>query len=62
MIVCIVEQHNFVDSSGVPTGEKDFLATHAVDLETNKILSLPQVPVSQLDAVYSPSLDSWVVN
>ncbi|MCI5141906.1 MAG: hypothetical protein D3909_09320 [Candidatus Electrothrix sp. ATG1] len=62
MIICIVEQHNSVDSSGVPTDEKDLFVTHAVDLETNNILSLPQVPVSQLDAVYAPSLDAWVIN
>ena len=61
MIVCIVEQHDIIDSSGVPTGAKELLATHAVDLESNNILSLPRISLSQLDAVYSPSLGSWVV-
>ena len=60
MIVCIVEQHDIIDSSGVPTGEQELLATHAIDLETNNILSL-QISLSQLNAVYSPSLDSWVI-
>ncbi|MCI5218876.1 MAG: hypothetical protein D3914_06740 [Candidatus Electrothrix sp. LOE2] len=61
MIVCIAEQHDIVDSSGVRTGEQELLATHAVDLETNNILSLPRISLSQLDAVYSPSLGGWVV-
>ncbi|WP_339134918.1 MAG: hypothetical protein WGN25_16605 [Candidatus Electrothrix sp. GW3-4] len=61
MIVCTVEQHDIVDSSGVPTGEHELRATYALDLETNTILSLPQVPLWQLDAVYLPSLDSWVI-
>ena len=62
MIICIVEQHDLVDSSGIPTGEKELLATYAVDLETAKILFLPKISLCQLDAVYSPSLGSWVVN
>jgi hypothetical protein len=61
MIVCIVEQHDIVNSSGAPTGEQELLATHAIDLETNNILSLPQMSLSQLNAVYSPSLGSWVI-
>ena len=61
MIVCIVEQHDIVDSSGIPTGEQELLAIYAVDLETNNILSLPQISLCQLDAVYSPSLGNWVV-
>ncbi|MCI5120575.1 MAG: hypothetical protein D3908_05175 [Candidatus Electrothrix sp. AUS4] len=62
MIVCIVEQHDLVDSSGTPTGEQELFATYAIDLETNKILSLPKVSLCQLDAVYSPSLGNWVIN
>ncbi|CAK8724744.1 hypothetical protein KKHLCK_14865 [Candidatus Electrothrix laxa] len=61
MILCIVEQQDIIDSSGAPTGEKELLATHAVDLETNNILSLPRISLGQLGAVYSPSLGSWVV-
>ncbi|CAK8725688.1 hypothetical protein GMJAKD_17080 [Candidatus Electrothrix aarhusensis] len=61
MIVCIVEQHDIVDSSGIPTGKQELLATHAVDLETNNILSLPQISPSQLNAVYSSSLGSWII-
>ncbi|MCI5163393.1 MAG: hypothetical protein D3917_15510 [Candidatus Electrothrix sp. AX5] len=61
MIVCIVEQHDIVDSSGIPTGKQELLATHAVDLETNNILSLPQISLSQLNAVYSSSLGSWII-
>lgn len=62
MIICIVEQHDIVDSSGAPTGEQELLATYAVDLETNNILSLPQVSLCQLNAVYSHSLGSWIIN
>ena len=61
MIVCIVEQHDIVDSSGTPTGEQEPMATYAVDLETNNILSLPKISPLQLDAVYSPVLESWVI-
>ncbi|MCI5137695.1 MAG: hypothetical protein D3922_04595 [Candidatus Electrothrix sp. AR1] len=61
MIVCIVEQHDIIDSSGVPTGAKELFATHAIDLESNNILFLPQISLSQLDAVYSTSLGSWVI-
>lgn len=61
MIICIVEQHDITDSSGVPTGEQELRANYAVDLETNNILALPQMSLSQLGAVYSPSLGNWVV-
>ncbi|MDU9050224.1 MAG: hypothetical protein Q3M30_15365 [Candidatus Electrothrix sp. Rat3] len=61
MFVCIVEQHDIVDPSGVRTGEQELLATHAIDLETNNILSLPRISLSQLNAVYSASLGSWVI-
>ena len=61
MIVCIVEQHDLVDSSGTPTGEQELFATYAIDLETHNILSLPHLSLCQLDAVYSPSLGSWVI-
>ena len=61
MIICIVEQHDFVDPSGAPTGEQELLATHAIDLETNNILSLPNISLCQLGAVYSASLGSWII-
>jgi len=61
MIFCIVEQHDIVNSSGVPTGAKELLATHAIDLETNNILSLPRISLSQLDAAYSSTLGGWVI-
>lgn len=61
MIVCIVEQHDIVDSSGTPTGEQEPMATYAVDLETDNILSLPKVSPHQLNVVYSPLLETWVV-
>ncbi|MCI5167844.1 MAG: hypothetical protein D3903_17580 [Candidatus Electrothrix sp. GM3_4] len=61
MILCIVEQHDIVDSSGIPTGKQELLATHAVDLESNNILSLPKISLRQLGAVYSNSLGNWVI-
>ena len=61
MIVCIVEEQDIVDSSGTPTGEQEAVVTYAVDLESNNILSLPRVSPQQLNAVYSPPLESWVI-
>lgn len=44
------------------SGLVEHIVSHGVDLETNKLVVLPQVPVDQLGVLYDTKMGEFILN
>ncbi len=58
MIICVTGWFP-VYKDGHPTGDKEFLVSHGIDTETDKLVILPCQPPNQLGAKFNIELGEW---
>lgn len=61
MILLVTGWFDKLDRMGYKTGEKEFLVSHGVDLDTDKIVITPNEPPLQLGAKFDEELREWVI-
>lgn len=52
MIVLITKWFPVIGKDGYPTGSKELLVDHAIDLETNEIVPVPSHPPESFPGAY----------
>lgn len=47
--------------NGVDTGRKEFVVSHGIDVDTDKIVIVSSVPPLELGAKYNMEIGEWVL-
>jgi hypothetical protein len=61
MILLVTGWFDIYGEHGYPTGEKEFVVSHGVNLETGRNVVLPCDHPNRLGAVYDHDRCSWVI-
>lgn len=61
MIVVVTGWFDVYDRNGIPTGKKEFTASHGIDDATGKTVILPAEHPSLLGAIYDEVLKEWII-
>jgi len=61
MIICITGNFDVYDAHGYKTGRKEFVVSHGVDYETDKVVILPSEHPTRLGAQWDSDLQEWVI-
>lgn len=61
MILLVTGWFDKLDRFGYKTGEKEFLVSHGVDLDMDKIVITPNEPPESLGATFSSELGEWII-
>jgi len=63
MIILVTGEFDIYDKDGIPTGKKEFVISHGIDLKIGKIIIMSQVPPSDIEgAYYDSEIDEWVLH
>lgn len=50
-----------VYKNGIPTGQKEYVASHGVDMDTGRNITVSVDHPSKLGAKFDKNLDEWVI-
>jgi hypothetical protein len=63
MIILVTGEFDIYDKDGTPTGKKEFVVSHGVNLKTGEIITMPQVPPLEIEgAYYDSEIDELVLD
>jgi len=63
MIILVTGEFDIYDKDGIPTGKKEFVISHGIDLKTGKVIIMPQVPPLDIKgAYYDSEIDEWILD
>ena len=61
MIICIAGWFDIYDQLGYKTGKKEFVVSHGVDTDNDKIVVLTNEHPKDLGAIFSEQIGEWVI-
>lgn len=61
MIICITGWFDKYDHNGIKTGQKEFIVSHGIDMNTGRTVILPCEHPSKLGANLHPTYNEYVL-
>lgn len=62
MIICVTGMFDMYDRHGIPTGHKELLVSHGIDMNTDKTVILPCEHPAKIGARFDGELGEWVLD
>jgi hypothetical protein len=62
MIILITGMFPKYDNMGHPTGETEFLTSHGIDYDTDRVVITPCEPPHMLGAKFNEDFMEWVID
>lgn len=60
MIILVCDWFN-IYRDGIPTGEKEYVASHGIDVDTGRHVIVQCIPPQRLGAKYDSKIGEWIL-